>query len=70
MAGGEVDTIRGEMFSNGYGFVVDYIAEVLKSMRNADISMPDRDGILKTFSGLMKILTRMGKRPRRRSKRS
>lgn len=68
--GWEVDTIRGEMFSNGYGFVVDYIAEVLKSMRNADysdryqqhftlgseISTRDRDGINKTFSGLMKIL--------------
>ena len=26
------------MFSEGYGFVVDYIAEVLKSMRNADYS--------------------------------
>ncbi|BBX47679.1 BREX system Lon protease-like protein BrxL [Mycobacterium cookii] len=68
--GWEVDTIRGEMFSDGYGFVVDYIAEVLKSMRNADysdryqqhftlgsdISTRDRDGIHKTFSGLMKIL--------------
>jgi ATP-dependent Lon protease len=68
--GWEVDTIRGEMFSNGYGFVVDYIAEVLKSMRNsdysdryqqqftlgADISTRDRDGVHKTFSGLMKIL--------------
>lgn len=68
--GWEVDTIRGEMFSNGYGFVVDYIAEILKSMRNADysdryqqyftlgsdISTRDRDGIHKTFSGLMKIL--------------
>jgi ATP-dependent Lon protease len=68
--GWEVDTIRGEMFSNGYGFVVDYIAEVLKSMRNtdysdryqqhftltSDISTRDRDGIHKTFSGLMKIL--------------
>jgi ATP-dependent Lon protease len=68
--GWEVDTIRGEMFSNGYGFVVDYIAEVLKSMRSADysdryqrhftlssdISTRDRDGIHKTFSGLMKIL--------------
>ena len=68
--GWEVDTIRGEMFSNGYGFVVDYIAEVLKSMRNADysdryqphftlgsdISTRDRDGIHKSFSGLMKIL--------------
>ena len=68
--GWEVDIIRGEMFSDGYGFVVDYIAEVLKSMRDADysdryqehftlgtdISTRDRDGIHKTFSGLMKIL--------------
>ncbi|NEM91471.1 BREX system Lon protease-like protein BrxL [Galbitalea soli] len=68
--GWEVDTIRGEMFSEGYGFVVDYIAEVLKSMRTADysdryqqhftlspdISTRDRDGIHKTFSGLMKLL--------------
>ena len=68
--GWEVDTIRSEMFSTGYGFVVDYIAEVLKSMRSedfsdryqkhftlsADISTRDRDGIHKTFSGLMKIL--------------
>jgi ATP-dependent Lon protease len=68
--GWEVDTIRGEMFSGGYGFVVDYIAEVLKSMRDQDysdrytqhftlspdISTRDRDGIQKTFSGLMKIL--------------
>jgi ATP-dependent Lon protease len=68
--GWEVDTIRGEMFSDGYGYVVDYIAEVLKSMRSADysdryqlhftlspdISTRDRDGIHKTFSGLMKIL--------------
>ncbi|WP_454084189.1 BREX system Lon protease-like protein BrxL [Georgenia sp. Marseille-Q6866] len=68
--GWEVDTIRGEMFSDGFGFVVDYIAEVLKSMRNSDysdryqghfklgsdISTRDRDGIHKTFSGLMKII--------------
>ncbi|WOQ17835.1 BREX system Lon protease-like protein BrxL [Raineyella sp. W15-4] len=68
--GWEVDIIRGEMFSEGYGFVVDYIAEVLKSMRSQDysdryqqyftlspdISTRDRDGIHKTFSGLMKIL--------------
>ena len=68
--GWEVDTIRGEMFSTGYGFVVDYIAEVLKSLRSqdysdryqqhftlsSDISTRDRDGIHKTFSGLMKIL--------------
>ncbi|PPH10478.1 BREX system Lon protease-like protein BrxL [Rathayibacter sp. AY1G1] len=68
--GWEVDTIRNEMFSGGYGFVVDYIAEVLKSMRTADysdryqqhftlspnISTRDRDGIHKTISGLMKLL--------------
>lgn len=68
--GWEVDTIRNEMFSTGYGFVVDYIAEVLKSMRNldysdryqqyftlgSDISTRDRDGIHKTFSGLMKLI--------------
>ena len=68
--GWEVETIRGEMFSEGYGFVVDYIAEVLKSMRNtdyfdryqkhftlcSDISTRDRDAIHKTFSGLMKII--------------
>jgi len=68
--GWEIDIIRGEMFSGGYGFVVDYIAEVLKHLRNedyankyqkyfelsSDISTRDRDGIHKTFSGLMKIL--------------
>lgn len=68
--GWEVDIIRGEMFSLGYGFVVDYLAEVLRDMRNidfsdkfekyfsisSDISTRDRDGIRKTFSGLMKII--------------
>ena len=68
--GWEVDIIRGEMFSGGYGFVVDYLAEILRSLRNhdysdrykehfslsSDISTRDRDGINKTFSGLMKIL--------------
>jgi len=68
--GWEVDIIRGEMFSDGYGFVVDYLAEILRHLRNqdysdrykdhftlsADISTRDRDAINKTFSGLMKIL--------------
>lgn len=72
--GWEVDIIRGEMFSNGYGFVVDYLAEILRAMRNydysdryqehfslsSDISTRDRDGINKTFSGLMKILFPQG----------
>ena len=68
--GWEVDIIRGEMFTSGFGFVVDYLAEVLRSQRNFDyshlyedhfslsddISTRDRDAIHKTFSGLMKIL--------------
>ncbi len=68
--GWEVDIIRGEMFSSDYGFVVDYLAEVLRHLRNQDysdqykdqftlssnISTRDRDAINKTFSGLMKIL--------------
>lgn len=68
--GWELDIIRGEMFSDGYGFVVDYLAEILKTFRNhdfsdrykehfslaSDISTRDRDGINKTFSGLMKII--------------
>ena len=72
--GWEVDVIRGEMFSSGYGFVVDYLAEILKSLRSHDfsdrykrlfslseeISTRDRDGINKTFSGLMKILFPQG----------
>jgi ATP-dependent Lon protease len=68
--GWEIDVIRGEMFSSGYGFVVDYLAEILRHMRNDDfsnryhshfslssnISTRDRDGVNKTFSGMMKLL--------------
>lgn len=68
--GWEVDIIRGEMFSDGYGFVVDYLAEILRNLRNHDysqyysdhfklfdeISTRDRTSIQKTFSGMMKIL--------------
>lgn len=74
IAGWEVDIIRSEMFSDGYGFVVDYLAEILRFLRNhdysdryqtyfslsSDISTRDRDGINKTFSGLMKILYPQG----------
>jgi len=70
LPGWEVEVIRGEMFSNGYGFVVDYLAEILRHLRSDDfssrykghftisndISTRDRDGVHKTFSGLMKIL--------------
>lgn len=68
--GWEIDVIRGEMFASGYGFVVDYLAEVLRHMRShdfsnryqglctlsSDISTRDRDGVNKTFSGMMKLL--------------
>jgi len=68
--GWEIDIIRGEMFSSGYGFVVDYLAEILRTLRSydysqkfkehfdllKDISTRDRDGVNKTFSGMMKIL--------------
>ena len=70
LPGWEVDVIRSEMFTSGYGFVVDYIAEILKHLRgddfsdryqsafdlSSDISTRDRDGVNKTFSGLMKII--------------
>ncbi|OYZ13693.1 MAG: TIGR02688 family protein [Sphingomonadales bacterium 28-64-96] len=68
--GWEVGVIRGEMFSEGYGFVVDYLAEILRHLRSEDyserykahfqlspdISTRDRDGVHKSFSGLMKLL--------------
>lgn len=74
LPGWEMDNLRNEMFSTGFGFVVDYLAEVLRSLRSydfsdryqgkftlsSDISTRDRDGINKTFSGLMKILFPQG----------
>jgi ATP-dependent Lon protease len=68
--GWEVAPIRHELFTNGYGFVVDFIAEVLKHLRTEDftsaykkhfeitseVSTRDQTGFEKTFSGLMKIL--------------
>ena len=38
LPGWEIDIIRGEMFSEGYGFVVDYIAEILRDLRKQDFS--------------------------------
>jgi ATP-dependent Lon protease len=68
--GWEMDNLRREMFTDGFGFVVDYFAEILRKMRafdfstlyeshfslHASISTRDRDAINKTFSGLMKLL--------------
>jgi ATP-dependent Lon protease len=68
--GWEVNIIRNEMFTTEFGFIVDYLAQVLKLMRFQDytdlyrqyfeldnsLSTRDKEGINKTFSGLMKIM--------------
>ncbi len=68
--GWEVAIIRNEMFTSEYGFIVDYLAQVLKMQRALDysdayrkyfeldqtLSVRDKLGINKTFSGLMKII--------------
>lgn len=68
--GWEVLPIRNDLFTSGYGFNVDYIAEILKHQRIEDytgaykqqfeviseLSTRDQTGFEKTFSGLMKIL--------------
>lgn len=70
LPGWEVDVIRGEMFTRGYGFIVDYLAEILRHLRQEDfsnrpdqhfrisekISTRDRDAIYKTMSGLLKLI--------------
>lgn len=70
LPGWEVQKLRNEMFSNDYGFIVDYLAEVLKTLRKEDhmhdykkyfdlsdtITTRDKDAISKTFSGLVKIV--------------
>ena len=68
--GWEVQPVRHDLFTSSYGFVVDYIAEVLKHLRTEDytslykknfeisseVSTRDQTGFEKTFSGLMKII--------------
>ncbi len=70
LPGWEIDVIRGEMFTKGYGFIVDYLAEILRHLRSEDysnrpeqffqvsekISTRDRDAIFKTMSGLLKLI--------------
>lgn len=70
LPGWEFEQIRSEMFTRGYGFVVDYLAEILHNLRNVDygsaferyftlsptLSTRDKDGVRKTFSGLMKLI--------------
>ncbi|PEN09425.1 BREX system Lon protease-like protein BrxL [Longimonas halophila] len=68
--GWEVDKLRNEMFTDGYGLIVDYLAEALHTLRGEDFSLMarehfeldasltkrDRDGTMKTLSGLLKLL--------------
>jgi len=70
LPGWEIDVIRGEMFTSGYGFIVDYLAEILRHLRSEDfsnrpdqyfkisekISTRDRDAIYKTMSGFLKLI--------------
>ncbi len=70
LPGWEVQKLRNEMFTDNYGFIVDYLAEILKEMRKEDhmhdyknwfdlsdsITTRDKDGIAKTFSGLIKVV--------------
>lgn len=70
LAGWEVQKLRNEMFTDGYGFIVDYMAEILKELRKEDhindyanffqlsdtITTRDKTSIGKTFSGLVKVI--------------
>ena len=70
ISGWEVNIIRNEMFTSSYGFIVDYLAQILKMLRFQDysdlyrkhfeldttLSTRDKDGINKTVSGLIKII--------------
>ncbi|MDG5768326.1 BREX system Lon protease-like protein BrxL [Balneolales bacterium ANBcel1] len=70
LPGWEVQKLRNEMFTTDYGFVVDYVSEILKDLRKEDfmqsyrkyfdlsdsITTRDRVSIEKTFSGLVKVI--------------
>ena len=68
--GWEIDILRPEIYTKGYGFIVDYYSAALEELRKHDfsnefaeyftlssnISTRNEDGIRKTFAGLMKII--------------
>lgn len=70
LPGWETKKLRNEMFTTDFGFIVDYLAEVLKALRKEDhtksyqkyfelsttITTRDKAAIEKTFSGLVKII--------------
>jgi ATP-dependent Lon protease len=70
LPGWEMPKMRNEHFTNGYGFVVDYLAEALRELRKhnyteiidhhfalgAHLNARDRKAVRRTVSGLVKIL--------------
>ena len=70
LPGWEIQKLRNEMFTDGFGFIVDYLAEVFRTLRREDynyayeryfclsdsITTRDKNAISKTFSGLVKII--------------
>ncbi|MDX1718731.1 MAG: BREX system Lon protease-like protein BrxL [Salegentibacter mishustinae] len=68
--GWEIQKLRNEMFTSNYGFIVDYLAEILRDLRREDrtqdytqffelsdsITTRDKTSIAKTFSGMAKII--------------
>ena len=70
LPGWEVQKLRNDMFTSDYGFIVDYLAEILKELRKEDrthefekffelsdtITTRDKTAIIKTFGGLAKII--------------
>ena len=70
LPGWETKKLRNEMFTDNFGFIVDYLAEILKALRKEDqtksyqkyfelsptITTRDKMSIEKTFSGLVKLV--------------
>jgi ATP-dependent Lon protease len=70
LPGREIPKMRNELFTDHYGFVVDYIAEALRDLRKHNFTevsdrhfslgshlvARDRKAVKKTVSGLMKII--------------
>ncbi len=70
LPGWEIPKMRNDLFTDHYGFVVDYLAEALREMRKhnftevidrhfsmgAHLNARDRKAVRKTVSGMMKIL--------------
>lgn len=70
LPGWEIPKMRNDLFTDHYGFVVDYLAEALRDMRKHNfteiidrhfslgvhLNARDRKAVRKTVSGLMKII--------------